>query len=68
MERLAVAHVWHVVLLDCPDRFGHSFVRWLPIEGHGHEALHESLIEILKRRYAQGEIEKEEAFEQLGSQ
>jgi putative membrane protein len=36
------------------------FVRWLPTEGRGHEALRESPIEILKRRYAEGEIEKEE--------
>ena len=35
-------------------------VRWLPNAGQRQEPLRESPIEILKRRYAQGEIEKEE--------
>lgn len=35
-------------------------VRRVPSAGRGQEPLRESPIEILKRRYAQGEIEKEE--------
>ena len=35
-------------------------VGWLPTARQGHEPLRESPIELLKRRYAQGEIEKEE--------
>lgn len=35
-------------------------VGWLPTAGQRHESPRESPIEVLKRRYAQGEIEKEE--------
>ena len=41
---------WIVVLL----------IRWLPTAGQDYEPLRESPIKILKRRYAHGEIEKEE--------
>lgn len=34
-------------------------VRWLPTAGQRHEPLRESSVEILKRHYAEGEIEKE---------
>ena len=35
-------------------------VRWLPTAGRGREGSSESPVEIIKRRYAHGEIEKEE--------
>ena len=53
-------YVGYVDLLDCPDRAVVFLIRWLAVSPRGQEAPRESAEEILKKRYARGEMDKEE--------